>query len=305
MLAYAAVVQREEAAAMHLEPGQTVTLQMGHTTKSDLIGDYTGNYDVDAPTTLMSNATFTVPGGIPAGTYLWLPCSGSFTYNGKNNLILDITVSSLTTTLNQFEYSTFPEMRSFVGIGTSNDSRSVKFRFNGGPMSVLPNGSASTASAFFTTAGGVLNLYRASELGTAGTINSMACRLASVPTATTYSNYRVIIGHSSADTLSATSADNFVSQTTALNGSVTVPAGLAMGDWLEVPLSTPFAYDGKSNLAVWMGTTGASGTSIVHWCYVSNADAARYPGQMAFGVPGAASVTLQNYKFDMKFTIAK
>jgi hypothetical protein len=283
----------------------TVTLQMGHTTKSDLIGDYTGNYDVDAPVTLVSNATFTVPGGIPAGTYLWLPFSGSFTYNGNDNLIVDIMVSSLTTTLNQFEYSTTSNVRSFVGPGTSNTSRSVKFRFNGGPMDVITDSSSSENGGFAMSPFGRVKLYRATELGTAGTINSIACRLTSAPTATSYSNYKVIIGHSNVDALSTTSADNFVSQTTAVNGTVTVPAGLGAGDWLEVPLSTPFAYDGKSNLVVWMGTTAPSGASANTSCRLSVPDAVRYPGQMGAGVPGDASITVQNYKYDMQFKIAK
>ena len=88
-----------------------------------------------------------------------------------------------------------------------------------------------------------------------------------------------------------------------MNGTITVAAGLLEGDWIEVPLSTPFAYDGKSNLAIWMGTDTA-GTSR-NGCVGSADNVTRFPGQTAGGVPGDTMVVVQDYKLDMKLDISK
>lgn len=85
-----------------------------------------------------------------------------------------------------------------------------------------------------------------------------------------------------------------------------MPAGLIQGDWIEIPLTQPFAYDGKSNLAVWLGTTDASGASVIHNCIRSTSNATLYPSHMASGMPGNATVSApMDYKFDMKFKISR
>jgi len=150
-----------------------------------------------------------------------------------------------------------------------------------------------------------LGLYRAAELGTAGLITSVGCRMWDASsTEAGYANYQVIIGHSNVDALVAASASDFISQTVARSGTVLVPPGLAAGDWVEVPLTTPFAYDGKRNLAIWMGTTGAPAAAGAHNCLLSSS-AARYPNQIASGPPGAATVTPINFKLDMKLNISR
>lgn len=299
----------------------TFTMTLSHTTATVLSDTFANNYS-GTKTTVASAVTFMVPDGLPGGSWVWVPIpSGTFTYNGIDNLIVEVATTDasddvswrglLTGTPGTRVLADGPGVTATTSTGTVDDfALNVKLRFNGGPMSVITDGAVSTPNAFNTGAGGMLNLYRATELGTAGTISSIACRLYSDATATSYSNYKVIIGHSIVDTLDTTAASNFVSQTTAMNGTVTVPVGLLAGDWLEIPLTTPFVYDGVSNLAIWMGTTAASGASADTICRMSTTDYFNpsyplYTGHAADGAPGAGSVSLMNNKFDMRLKVTK
>jgi len=290
----------------------TINVKLGHTSLAALTTSFAGNFNAGSPTTVATGLTFNVPAGVPAGTPIWLPLTGTFSYNGTDNLIVDIEVTSPVTENTFWSYdSGLASRRMYANVGSATGTVNsgayhTEFRFHGAPVSVITDGGADTGFAFSTGTNGRLNLYRASELGSAGTINSIACRMQNANSvASSYANYRVIIGHSNVDTLDATAANNFVSQTTAVNATISVPAGLVAGDWIEVPLSTPFAYNGTSNLAIWMGTTAASGAAASHNCLVSTTDAVRYPGHMGSGAPGAAGITPQNFKFDMKLGISR
>ncbi len=299
-----------------ISPGgiYTYALKLGHSTLSSLGTNFAGNYS-GSPTTAASAVSFTIPANIPAGEWVWVPIpNGAFTYNGTDNLLVEV-VASAGSADTAFRVATIAGRRLFVtgpGAGTAatgtvdSTAYHLMLRFNGGPVSVITNGGSATGLAFSTGATGRLNLYRAAELGSGGMITSVGCRMANATSsAASYANYQVMIGHSSVDSLVATSASNFVSQAIAANGAVSVPAGLLAGDWIELPLSTPFAYDGKSNLAIWMGTTAASGAAGTHSCLVSTVNTPRYPGQMAQGAPGAATVFPQDFKFDMKLNISR
>jgi hypothetical protein len=291
----------------------TYTLKLGHSTLSTLGSSFAGNYS-DSPRIAANAVTFAVPANIPAGEWVWVPIPDSaFTYNGTDNLLVEI-VPSTGSANTAFRVATIVGRRLFVtGAGSetaatggvSDVAYHLMLRFNGGPVSVLTPGGAASSQAFSIVADGLLNLYRAQELGTAGLITSVGCRMASAASNEAgYSNYRVIIGHSNVASLGATSASDFVGQTVALSGTAFVPAGLVTGDWIELPLTTPFAYDGKSNLAVWMGTAAAPGAAGAHSCRLSSS-AARYPGQIATGAPGVATVTPANFKFDLKLNISR
>jgi hypothetical protein len=294
----------------------TYTLKLGHSTLASLTTSFAGNYS-GSPVTAASEVTFTIPANIPAGEWVWVPIpDGAFVYNGTDNLIVEVVASSGTAdTQLRVATTAGAGRRAFVNgdpTGTAatgtvdNSAYHLMLRFNGGPVSVITDGGTFTGLAFSPLANGRLNLYRAAELGTAGSITSVGCRMQNTSSSeASYANYQVIIGHSSVDSLVATSASDFVSQTVALNGTAFVPAGLVAGDWIELPLTTPFAYDGKSNLAIWMGTTAASGAAGTHNCLVSTSNTPRYPGQMASGVPGAATVGPQDFKFDMKLNVSR
>jgi hypothetical protein len=293
----------------------TYTMTLSHATVMTLGNTFANNY-AGTKTIVASAVTFTVPAGIPGGDWFWVPISsGTFTYNGYDNLIVEVATTSGSDDVALMSTTRPGSGQRLLAFGSTTAATGVvgdvvlhaKLRFNGGPVSVITDGVVSTSNTFNTGGAGMLNLYRATELGTGGTINSIACRLYSDATATSYSNYKVIIGHSKVDTLDVTTANNFVSSstTTAMSGTVTVPTGLLAGDWLEIPLSTPFIYDGVSNLAIWMGTTAASGASADTICRMSTADSILYTGNAAAGTPGASAVTPQDNKFDIKLKITK
>jgi len=291
----------------------TYTLKLGHSTLSSLTNNnnFASNYS-GSPTTAASAVSFTIPANIPAGEWVWVPIpDGAFTYNGTDNLLVEVATSAGTVATN-FRVTPIAGRRVWANdpTGTAatgnvdDQAYHLMLRFNGGPMSVVTAENA-IATVFSTSASGWLNLYRAAELGSAGTITSVGCRMQNASsTAASYANYQVIVGHSNVDALVAASASDFVSQTVALSGIVFVPPGLAAGDWIELPLTTPFAYDGKRNLAIWMGTTAASGAVGNHLCRLASS-AARYPNQIASGTPGVATVTPINFKFDVKLNISR
>jgi hypothetical protein len=292
----------------------TYSLKLGHSTLSSLGATFASNYS-DSPVTVATAVSFTIPAGIPAGEWVWIPIpDGAFSYNGIDNLLVEVATSTGTKDT-ILRAAVIPGRRLFLtgsGSGTAvtgtvdDTAYHLMLRFNGGPVSVVTDGGASTGLAFSPAAAGRLNLYRAVELGTAGSITSVGCRMANTASsASSYANYQVIIGHSAVDSLVAASASDFISQATALSGTVLVPPGLSAGDWIEVSLPTPFLYDGRSNLAVWMGTTAASGAAGTHNCRVSTSNTPRYPGQMASGAPGTATVGPQDFKFDMKLNISR
>lgn len=294
----------------------TITVKLGHTNRNELATAFADNFNVGSPVSVAQGVAFNVPAGIPEGTYVWLPLPDrTFSYNGKDNLVVEIQSAATETGTLDMQTASVAHRRLWGSLTAStgiysNRITGIKFRFAGGTMDVITGGGAGnfTGYVFNTSASGRLNLYRAVELGSAGTIRSIFCRLYDASsTATSYGNYRVIIGHSDVDSLILDpAADNFVSQKTVLNGTVSVPAGLVQGDWIEIPLSSPFVYDGKSNLAVWLGTTDVSGAAVTHNCIRSPADAAQYDDHMTQGLPGAATVsTPQDYKLNMMFKISR
>ena len=117
------------------------------------------------------------------------------------------------------------------------------------------------------------------------------------------------MGYTTAATLSGTAATDFVSQNTVFDGTVAVPAGLLAGDWIDIPLTTPFAYDGKSNLIVWMGNNGtASGTAVFNACMMGIANAVRYPGGFGISTTGVGSATyptIVNSTTDIRMAVQK
>ena len=76
--------------------------------------------------------------------------------------------------------------------------------------------------------------------------------MASNSVAATVPNVKIYMGHTTKSALLTTDtyASNMTGQTLVFDGSIDVPAGLVAGDWLTIPLQTPFAYDGIQNLAV-------------------------------------------------------
>ena len=107
-------------------------------------------------------------------------------------------------------------------------------------------------------------IYTADEIGTAGTINSIAFYCSSTGATRTLDLYMVNTTKStfagSTDWITVTAADKV------FTGSVT----MEVGAWNTITLDTPFAYDGSSNLAVIVDDNTGSWTSSAYY-YVFDA----------------------------------
>jgi len=120
----------------------TYTLRLGHTTLSALTSSFAENFNAGMPSTMVSNGTFTIPAGIPAGEYIWIPFPEAFTYNGQDNLIVDIDVSR-GAVLNVIRYTAEVGAGRLLGGPTGSNAASfwsgtsmlnMTFRFNGGKI---------------------------------------------------------------------------------------------------------------------------------------------------------------------------
>jgi len=282
----------------------TYSLKLGHTTKTDLDATWGNNFDLGTPVTVASSVEFTVPAGIPAGDFIWLPAPGGlFTYNGTDHLLAELTIEAASGGVTLATHPTVNVARIYgdpaaISASTLNHyTHQIALRFHGGTVGTITDSSNSDARFFPAgAASGLVSLFRATELGTGGTITSVAFRAAHTTVAGSYPSYRMIMGHTSADTLA--SVADFASQNTVYSGLYSIPAGVAAGDWIEVPLQTPFTYDGVHNLIIWVGSTAADGTGA-NSCSFSDNDAARYPAHTGLGTPGMTYVGSSPLKTDL------
>jgi hypothetical protein len=288
------------------------SLSFGHSTLSALTINYASNYSGSPTMVANAVANFTIPAGVPAGEWIWIPIpEGVFTYNGTDNLIVDVSTTAGSAT-NSWRVTSIAGRRapnngaaSTTAAIVDGNANHITLRFNGGPMAVItPGGMAGgigDAMPFWAINGKRQYLYRAAELGTGGTISKLACRAVLSGAAETNFNYTVILSHSTASTLGTTYATNLATPTTVFSGVLNIPAVL-VGDWLEIPFSTPFGYNGKDNLVVEVSGTG--GTASGSACAMDLANAARYTGRRVFsGGSSDAAGTLQDNLIDMRFTL--
>ncbi len=266
----------------------TATIMMGHSTLATLGTDFAANYS-DTPVTVANAVTFDISTGIPAGGWVWVPLpDGTFSYNGSDNLIVDVTTSAATGV-------TFMVSATIAGRRVQNTDHTAtsgtvdsailhaKLRFNGGTMDVHTIGGLgglSDAFPFNSTNGKRQYLYHVTELGTKGAITKLACRAQLNNVAVTGFAYTVVMSHTNETRLGTDYAANLPSPLTVFNGTFDVPAALA-GDWLEIPLSTPFNYNGADNLVVEIAGTGGSGGFGAPACNLDGANATSYPRRSA------------------------
>lgn len=280
----------------------TYTVRMGHSTLATLNNDFTSNFS-GTPNTVADNLTFTIPAGMPAGAYFWVPLTSSFNYNGTDNLIIDVAVPSGTGDTD-LRVAPIAGRRVSDNIGDNTPSLGavayhIRLRMNGSTMDVIGPDNGQT-TMFSTSVDGRQFMLRAAELGTSGTINRIACRIYSASVAQDYMGYKVVMAHSSASTLDAVDANNTAGGSTVFSGTFSLPAGLRNGDWVEIPLSNSFSYNGTDNLVVETSTTIANvGTS--HLCEISGPNATSYPG-LSKVTGGAAPL---DYRGTWRFWINK
>ena len=254
-----------------LEETYTVSVNLGHATVTTLASDYAANYS-DSPVTVANAVSFTVPANVPANSYVWIPLPDAvFTYNGTDNLILEFDVTAATgDTAYTYHDHGSGDVRLIYGpsdasviMPVTTAIHHIKLRFNGGTMDTITAENTSDSLPFNTSANQRQYLYRASELGTSGTITRLALRTTSDSVALDYSNFTVILGHTSAVELTSTFADNMDDATTVFSGILSISSGLKAGDWIEIPLTSSFTYNGEDNLVVYTTTDGGTGNNNI------------------------------------------
>lgn len=273
----------------------TVTIKMGHSTLSELAdGPFDTSY-TDTPVTVAENLKFQVPPGLAAGEVIWLPVNGTFKYNGVDNVIVEIdtTDNSLATAATPWRTrtSTGINLRKYGSSGSVDGTVDAtyyptEFRFHGSTIDRVVGAGGTDGYYIFPTAGRAGQyLYLASELGTSGKITRLACRMMSdVSTETVYQDFQIVMSHTGETTLGTNFAANVPNPMVVYSGNYTVPAGLIKGDWIEVPLTTAFNYNGTDNLVIQNRTSGGS---TGHTCSVLS-DAARYPSRRLSAVSADA-----------------
>ena len=290
----------------------TYTLKLGHSTRTTLGVTFASNY-AGSPVTVANAVSFDIPANITAGEWVWVPIpNGVFTYNGTDNLIVEVATSAGSVNTN-LRAGIIAGRRVYVNdtLGTATTGAvddvayHIALRFHGGTMDVHTPEAMSSASSdifpFYGTDNKRQYLYRAAELGTKGNISKIACRAGSGGDAETGFNYTVVLSHTSASALSGNFAASLTSPVTVFNGSFDLPA-VAVGDWIEVPLTTAFAYNGVDNLVVQFGGTG--GADFGFACAVDGA--ARYADRRLISFPSSAIATdgiVTAGLPDMRFTL--
>jgi hypothetical protein len=297
------------------EETYTYSLRMGHTTLAALGTNYDDNYNVGSPVTLASNATFTVPAGIPAGEWFWVPLPDSlFPYNGSDNLIVEVEVTAGSGDINLMITSLDAGIRAIGYSGSEvaeiidTTAYHIKLRFNGGPIDVITDGGGSYAVPVASNFEFIEQiLYDNTAMGTGGKITELAFRLDSDANAVDHSNVHVVLGHTTLSSLGGTSfSANITSDLTeAYSDTISIPAGPKAGDWITIPLTTPFTYDPTKNLVVqWDAPSYPTPNISLGHTY----DTGRYIGHVVsnFGDRTSDAPTgSEDFILDMRLTIDK
>jgi len=274
----------------------SVTLSHVSAGTTDLTTTFANNIGSGA-TLVAQNVAVSIPAGAPD---FWIPLTGTFSYDGTSNLLVDITANlSAGFTL---DYEVIPNNRVvFGGVSATTGSLFARsfgptFRFHGGPIHFI---TAENGQSYFLGVTGTpisqQVLYNATELGTGGAITRIACRAYANYPARSYANTQVVMVNTSITTLSATYANNIVGGSTVFSGTLNVPA-VQKGDWIEIPLASAFSYSSSGNLVIQLSSDGGPAAD---WC-VMGADATRWPGRTFQN-----GVSPVNVIYDMKFWISK
>jgi len=294
----------------------TANIKLGHSTLTNLGTTFASNFNSGSPVTVAGGLTFTVPANVPAGSTLWLPFNGNFNYNGTDNLIVDIDVTAASGDTAWMYAQPGNSVRLYAASGATTGiadtaAYDTKFRFNGSTTDVMPGPAFSVVAQVLGNggAGEVENLYEPVYLGTGGTINSIAVRLSSAPAAATLGNYKIYMG-ATAKTVFAMSdtwaGDMSGGGTLVYSGTIGVPGTLKAGDWLTIPLQTPFTYDPTQRLAIYFGTDQATAATAN---VMTHGSATQFPNQMmGGGTNGPLTGTpswLANGSLDVRLGITK
>jgi len=245
----------------------SISVSMIHVAATLLTDTFADNYGGNTPVTVAQDVSYNIPAGQSAA--VWVPFNvANFTYDGTSNLLIDIS-ATVPSGGYDVDYKNVPDIR-VVSAGTPDAldgfSRARAFepvlRFNGGTMDVIPSEPPGVSTQVFrSTDSQIMGTYASTELGSKGTITKVAVRLLSDSIADEYPDYRLVMGHS--NNLQLTTGQTYLDQmendTTTYTGTISIPTGLEAGDWVEIPLSTPFTYDPEKNLVVYFDNSASTG----------------------------------------------
>ncbi|MBN2402652.1 MAG: hypothetical protein JXN64_09645 [Spirochaetes bacterium] len=240
-----------------------------------LTTDFAANYGGANPVVVTQNLSYNIPVDQPSA--VWIPFNSSdFNYDGTSNLLIDISCMVISGNYlildtevpeNRLLYSASPN--ALTGSFPAGP-RAVEpvFRFYGSTINVVAPGSPATIYYPFNESNNntLQYLFTASDLGVNSSINRIALRLSSdVSTASSYDNFTVTLGQTENTVLGDTLfSANFNGTRISYSGTYNVTGGLIKGDWIEIPLQTPFACDPAKNLVVqFSGHSGTARNSIV------------------------------------------
>lgn len=257
----------------------TINVKMGHTSLTALGTTFDDNFDRNDEVMVAEGAAFTVPAGFPADSFIWLPLTGGrFTYNGTDNLVVEIEVLSATADL-RLQWSTTSSNTRVLGDrgattgAASNYQYGMKLRFYGGNMNIVYAGTSGFSYPFSSTNSKLQYQYHASDLGTMGTITKIGFRLFGNPVDSEYSDFKVVLGYATDASLGTIFSSNMTGARTVFSGTITIDSTRCKrGDWIEIPLSSPFYYDPTKDLVVQTSSLAGASTNSIH----DYSDAVRY-----------------------------
>ena len=142
-------------------------------------------------------------------------------------------------------------------------------------------------------------IYTSEEIGTSGTITSVSFKNMGSETTRTckiYMKNTIQSAFTSGSSWESVSSDNLV-----YNGSVT----FVSNEWTTIELTTPFDYDGSSNLLVAVADNTGSTASLSCLVYTTTTKQAIYIGsrQSAINISSPSSGTTLSKKNQIRFTI--
>jgi len=254
-----------------------VTLSHVDPATTALVDTFATNVGTGA-TVVADGMTVTVPAGV---TDWWLPLTGYFSYNGTSNLLIDVEATGVAgaTTLAYQNSGTcrlkwnIDPMAALGNQGACPRSIEPTLRFHGGKMNVLTDEASSSYIIPLGTGQFVVQeLYESTQLGTGGTITSVGFRLGADSNPFNHTDVHLVLGHTTLGQLGGASlmANIESDRTNAFTGTISIPAGLKAGDWVEVPVS--FNYNPAKNLVVqWDKPAYATGNTTY-----GNSTSARY-----------------------------
>lgn len=285
----------------------TATVKMAHSNSLGLNPAFSDNFTT-APVVVADQVRVSLADG--RNGWLWIPLENHFEYNGKQHLVVDITMAQVTGNFRAFfDDNLLTSERVLSSNDISSETGTVswehyfsRIRFKGAPIQIFTDGTSATKEQFSIQSTGRMNLYRSEELGSFGTITSVACRLINATVPEKLDNFKIIMGHTPVDTLVEQSLDNLADATTVFSGTLNINNSLRQGDWLEVPLHQPFAYSGLQNLVIWIGTTDNSNAMSSKTCRMSGLNN-QYTAHTGIGAPDASTIVLENRKVEVQLKL--